>query len=418
MPNPGAVPYTNDSDTPEGEAMPLITRVLIENYKSIAECDVRLGPLTFLVGRNGSGKSNFLDAFRFVADALRMGLDTAVRSRGSVDDLQYRGGKPGAIIGLQFDMTLPDNRMGHYLLRLTKRQYGGHVVAEEQCTVEFPATGHAPTGFHIRNGQLLKDINSLQVPTDRLYLASSLLGYEDAVLNVLANMAFYRPIPAHMRGPQPHEAGDLLLPDGSNVASVLLRLAREQPDVLDRINEYMRAVLPSLREVRALPIGGYDALQFHQEDESQNPIYYSPRVFSAVAMSDGTLHALGVLVALFQGGFGERRKPSVVGIEEPETALHPAATAVLRDAFADTAELAQVIITTQSADLLDAKDVDPEWIRVVQVESGSTRIGPLREKTRSIVRDHLATAGELLRSSPLEPETDSAPSARKALPDE
>lgn len=267
MPSLGAVPYTNS--TPGGEGVPSITRVFIENYKSIAECDVRLGPLTFLVGRNGSGKSNFLDALRFVADALRMGLDTAVRNRGNVDELLYRDAGPGASISLQFDMTLQDNRIGHYLLRLTQRQYGGHAVAEEQCTVEYPATGHPLTGFHIRDGRLLRSVNSQDVPTDRLYLASSPLDYERPVYDLLSTMAFYLPIPAHMRSPQPHESGDLLLPDGSNVASVLLRLARERPEVLDRINEYMRAVLPSLQEVRALPIGGYDTLQFRQESGSQ-----------------------------------------------------------------------------------------------------------------------------------------------------
>ena len=49
----------------------LLRRVKIRDYKSIAYCDVELGPLTVLVGRNGAGKSNFLDALGFVADALR-----------------------------------------------------------------------------------------------------------------------------------------------------------------------------------------------------------------------------------------------------------------------------------------------------------------------------------------------------------
>jgi AAA15 family ATPase/GTPase len=53
-----------------GPVAPFISRVRIKNYKSIAECDVRLGPLTVLVGPNGSGKSNFLDALAFVARAL------------------------------------------------------------------------------------------------------------------------------------------------------------------------------------------------------------------------------------------------------------------------------------------------------------------------------------------------------------
>jgi predicted ATPase len=52
-------------------AGPLLQRVMLKNCKSIEACNVELGPLAFLVGLNGSGKSNFIDALRFVADSLR-----------------------------------------------------------------------------------------------------------------------------------------------------------------------------------------------------------------------------------------------------------------------------------------------------------------------------------------------------------
>jgi len=67
-----------------------ITRVAIENYKSIARCDVSLGPLTYLVGRNGAGKTNFLDALGFMADSLRSSLESSIRSHGYI--YRRRGG--------------------------------------------------------------------------------------------------------------------------------------------------------------------------------------------------------------------------------------------------------------------------------------------------------------------------------------
>src|ERR1022692_2746481 len=60
-----------------------ITRVALKNYKSIAACDVPLGPLTILVGPNGAGKSNFLDAMRFCRDALRTPLDQVFAKRNT-----------------------------------------------------------------------------------------------------------------------------------------------------------------------------------------------------------------------------------------------------------------------------------------------------------------------------------------------
>ena len=44
------------------EGATFLTRVVLENYKSIARCASGLGPLNYLVGPNGAGKSNFLDA--------------------------------------------------------------------------------------------------------------------------------------------------------------------------------------------------------------------------------------------------------------------------------------------------------------------------------------------------------------------
>ena len=64
------------------ERATFLTRVVLENYKSIAHGDVRLGPLNYLVGPNGAGKSNFLDALRFVADALTHSVEQALCARG------------------------------------------------------------------------------------------------------------------------------------------------------------------------------------------------------------------------------------------------------------------------------------------------------------------------------------------------
>jgi predicted ATPase len=72
------------------ERAPLITRVRLKNYKSVASCDVRLGPLTILVGPNGSGKSNFVDALAFLAQAERSTPAVAVEERGGLEEILCR----------------------------------------------------------------------------------------------------------------------------------------------------------------------------------------------------------------------------------------------------------------------------------------------------------------------------------------
>ncbi len=383
---------------------PFITRVTIENYKSIAHCDVRLGPLSFLVGRNGAGKSNFLDALRFISDALLTTPDQAIRDRGNFYDLRYRGAEPDAPIVLGLEMTLPHGQKGRYRVALAPQPGSGFRVADEQCTIEYPQTGHAPIGFHIRDRLPVnhpnRPVGRPIVAPGQLYLPIwPQLGTGRPVYDLLTRMAFYQPIPNHMRSPHRHDQGNLLLPDGSNCASVLLRLAREQPQALERIAAYLQAIVPSLERVQGAAVRDYDVLEFIQVNAGQT----QGQPFGPMSMSDGTLHALAVLTALFQAGFSEDRAVTVIGIEEPETALHPAATAVLRDAFADTAELSQVIVTTQSPDLLDDKDIAADAIVAVVSHDGATTLGRLGEGQQSIIRDHLATAGELLRTSDFQP---------------
>ena len=102
----------------------LITRVVLKNYKSIAACDVQLGPLTFLLGRNGSGKSNFLDALRFVTDALNLSLDHAVRDRGGIDGVRRRSRGHPNHFSIRLGFALPEGATGHYAFRIGTRSPG------------------------------------------------------------------------------------------------------------------------------------------------------------------------------------------------------------------------------------------------------------------------------------------------------
>ena len=70
----------------------------------------------------------------------------------------------------------------------------------------------------------------------------------------------------------------------------------------------------------------------------------------------------------------------LVGIEEPETALHPAAAAVLMDALREGAVQTQVIVTTHSPDLLDLIDLEPTGCSSPRMTDGETEIGRGRSR--------------------------------------
>ena len=131
-------------------------------------------------------------------------------------------------------------------------------------------------------------------------------------------------------------------------------------------------------------------------------------------MSDGTLRLLGILLALFQGNHDARKRAPLVGIEEPEIAMHPAMVGALLDEFRHAAHKAQVIITTHSPDLLEDKHLDVDSILAVEAYDGNTVIAPVDAVSKSVVHDKLFTIGELLSRDQLQPDPASVVSPKKA----
>jgi len=205
-----------------------------------------------------------------------------------------------------------------------------------------------------------------------------------------------------MRELQKPQEGRLLKPVGENIASVIGHLERVAADRLEIIQEYLQTVAPMVHGVERKPIGPMETLEFRQDMAQDMAGAKHPRRFPAQNMSDGTLRALGVLTALFQGN--RDYASSLVGIAKPETALHPAASAALREALARASQDTQVIVTSHSPDLLDDLSLSADALLAVVSEGGETRIAPLDEAARMAMRDQLFSAGELLRLNQLAPD--------------
>lgn len=379
-----------------------ITRVVLKNYKSIAACDVKLGPMMFLVGPNGSGKSNFLDALRFVADALHTSLDHALRDRGGINEVRRRSGGHPNHFGVRLDFVLEPKSTGRYSFRIGAQPRGGYEVQQEECVLNGPEPLWREDYFRVNNGVVTTSAKIAPAASkDRLYLvnASGLAEFRP-VYEMFSRMGFYNLNPDRIRDLQPPDAGELLARDGSNIASVLAQLSRRDEKTKQRIEEYLSKVVPGVRSVDVKVIGPKETLEFRQIVAGSKDSWR----FLAANMSDGTLRAIGILVALFQLGNSVGPRVPLVGIEEPEVALHPAAAGVLLDSLRDASRSTQVTVTSHSPDLLDNKEIDSESILAVVAEGGITKIGPLDDAGRSALRDRLYTAGELLRLNQLEPD--------------
>lgn len=362
-----------------------LRRVVLENFKNIEACDVRLGPLTFLVGPNGSGKSNFLDALAFIGDAVSTNLQHALTTRGGLNRIRRKqaGTSP---FGIRLALELADGTPATYAVELSGDARGARIeVTREVCALD--GTLYDRKSMGARDGHLMINSVSIGHPLNEVTIA-------------LTRLRVYDPQPTWMRRIQPPGAGRLLYYDAANAAAVLARMQTQAPSVVERVISYLNAIVPDVVAVEHIAVADQETMRFRQAGADAEGSW-----FYAGSMSDGTLRALGLLLALFQyKADDDTHALPLVGLEEPEAMLHPGALAVLLDALREASEHAQVIATSHSPQLLDRDDIDDDQIVSVHAEGGRAVIGHLDPALREVLRDKLATPGELLGQGQLRPE--------------
>jgi predicted ATPase len=405
-----------------------VTRVRLTNYKSIASCDVRLSPLTVLIGPNGSGKSNFVDALAFLARALETNLYAAVDERGGLPEILYRLPAPTDSFSIDLDVEVLSEKLpmtASYGFEVGRWRGDGFQVVRESCTVNSDQRG----GSWRRHREAVEAGPHSQpvaiVEPDRLYLpvAGSQLAVSrteggfpgtaipspyTALLRGLSGMRFYSFGLDELRQPRPRSSAAILGRRGEYLADVIGALEQMGGGWKERLDAYLAAILGP-----ALPQGVRLDQWFRGPSDERGytfvqlltPAGMDGRdvAFGPESISDGTLRAAGVLAALFQPATHDGRV-QLVGIEEPETALHPAAAGVLYDALTEASEHLQVIATSQSADLLDREDLDVSAVRSVTMDRGRTVIGEVDAASREIVAKQIFTLGELMRGNQIHPE--------------
>ncbi|MBX3388047.1 MAG: AAA family ATPase [Phycisphaeraceae bacterium] len=382
-----------------------ITRLALRNYKSVESCEIEFAPLTILVGRNGVGKSNILDSLRFTTDAVNTTLEFAIRERGGIDQVRRKslGGRPTHPgVALRLRTSLGE---AEYSFRIAAVKGLAFRVDKESCRMIEP-DGAIRHEFEIDNGEVRKWTLRSAAPAvspDRLFLVAA-SGQPEfrPVWDVLRRMTFHNLNPEAMKLPTRPEPGELLAHDGRNLASVIKQLKASNGGRLDRVLQFMRAIGVPITKIDHKQAGTLETIEVSQEMTVPEGLRNSN--FDAISLSDGTIRALGILVSLVSAGASKSAGPTLIGIEEPETALHPAAAGALMEALSEGSESTQIIVTCHSPDLLDHESVSHDMIRPVLLDNGRTVVGRLSPHKAELLGKHLSTAGELLRIDQLEPD--------------
>ncbi len=377
---------------------PIIRTLVLQRFRSVPAARIELNNPTFLVGRNGSGKSNLADAFSFLSEAMTSSLDSVFERRGGPSVVLSRSPGPaepsrlglGAVLG-QLDGGTSG---GRYAFEVSLGPRHGFEVTREQCRVV--RRDGERFWFEREKADFRSNIAGLRPALEPSALGLPVIGGDARfapVLQALAAIQVHSIEPARLRQAQDSNGSLRLRRDGSNCAGVLRDIGERSPGDLSRITEILATIVPEIQQVGVKEHGGRLSLELVQgSDDGQRALR-----FEAANMSDGTLRALGLLAAIYQ-----RPTPSLLIIEEPEATIHAGAIGAVLDLLRHAARTMQVMVTTHSPELLDAEWIEDQHLRVTEWGSGATTVAGVSEVTRRALRQHIMGAGELLRSNALE----------------
>lgn len=327
--------------------------ITVRGYKSIRAMEkFELRNLNVLIGANGAGKSNLISLFRLLAALADGHLQEYIQKQGGPGALLHGGIKrtPQLDAEIYFEPNHGNGISNGYRISLTPTQDNRMIFAREETWID----GHYTT----------KPI-SLGVSHDEAKLRED----KQPVSNyVRPAMQSWRQYHFHDAGDtaqvkQPHGSNDnlKLKPDAGNLAAYLAMLHKTFPDAYRRIVDTVRLAAPFFGDfVIRDPLPSVVELEWTERGDPDTP-------YRAHVLSDGTLRFICLTTLLLQPIY---RLPDTVLIDEPELGLHPYAINLLADMIKEVAEVKQVIVSTQSVELLNA--FAPEDVVVVTRENGAS----------------------------------------------
>ena len=375
---------------------PFIQKLTLRNFRSIRNETVTFANPLFLVGKNGSGKSNFLKSLSFLSDCMTLPLQVAFGKNGNLWNSHGSSSfyTPTMEIRLDFQQKEVRGYSGHYEVSIELSTLGNPEVVREQCFV--PSRNGKSLWFDRTRNHFQTNVRGINPAVSPQSLTLPIIAGSaefSPLLNTLSTMRVYAINPNALSEVQEGTGSSYLTSDGSNSVSVLLNLARQDEAVIERIRQLLSSIVPNITRIEPITVANNKLfLLIAQAGKDANGT-----LFSADALSDGTLSALGLIIAAIQDP-----APSLIAFEEPERNIHPGALEAIADVISIAAQRTQVVVTTHSPDLLDAKWIRPENLRVVEWEKGATHISELGNASVTALQQHLMGAGELLRANALD----------------
>lgn len=357
----------------------LIHNLKLTNLLSFESMELELKQLNVLIGHNGSGKSNLIEAIGLIKSTPQ-GIVGPIRESG-VADWFWKGTKPGTPASIE---AIVAPRKGGDKINLRYKLDFASVgqrfeIVDERVENEKPLPGKGTEPryyFFYQNGHPIISSGSPERPTERR-LQRADVNPEKSILaqrrdpdsypeltwladmfdkiRIYRDWSFGRYTPPRL--PQRTDLStDFLEEDCRNLGLILNNL-HNKPDVKAKILDALNALYPEISDFGVSIEGGTAQIFLHEGRFS----------IPATRLSDGTLRYLCLLAILCHPN-----PPPLICIEEPELGLHPDALAKLAELMIDASGRTQLIVTTHSDIFVDRFSNDPEMVVTFEKSGEST----------------------------------------------
>lgn len=351
----------------------IVTKVHLQNWRNFKTADAILRDTTYILGPNASGKSNFLDVFRFLRDVAKStggGLQKAVKDRGTIKKLRCLRARTSPDVGI--DVTISDDSDGNvplwkYSLSFNPEGTGSHrlLITREEVTrfVDGVATVllSRPDMNDKKDDERLTQTAMEQIQANADFRE---------LVEFFAKTTYLHVVPQLLKFAD--QIGGRRLEDDPFGQGFMERIAntseRTRKRRLSRIEKVLKEIIPQVEQ-----------LEFVRDQVSGTPhlevryVHHRPRgaIQREDQFSDGTLRLIALFWLLLDG-------TSLLLLEEPELSLNEEIVAQLPKLIdrvqRHTKKRRQVVITTHSRALLDNVGIDGRSLIILVPSNEGTSI--------------------------------------------
>ena len=361
----------------------IISKIELFNWKNFHRCEVGVQERCFVVGANAAGKSNFIDALRFLRDVAKQGggLQTAVRVRGGITKIRCLAAREQSNVKLAIELSESDSRELCWHYELNFKHTGGG-IRENQVKIVSEKV------FSGREQRYVLDRSAETLGEDEETLKYTYLEQPNAnkdfrvIQQFLQNVEYLNVVPQMVRESSSSSySGDKEDYYGRNFLKRLALLNdNTRRSYFRKINEFLKLAVPQLEELSfvkdEIGVPHLEARYVHWRTRGSKQL--------EMQFSDGTLRLIGFLFALIDSN-------GVLLLEEPEINLNPGIVAQFHEFIAKIQRVKkggrQVFITTHSYDILSNEGIAPEEVLLLTNSPEGTEVEVLSnvEKAKNIL---------------------------------